>query len=466
MIVMFQHMTAYSPVSNRSTRNLTHNITRRRDSMNSSIGATSVRRLITVVRNTHSRYGPVYNKKLLVKNLIVICVSHLLFSATFYPFLALQSSVTVWHNPVQRGTAFIPANINIGSLLLAIGYLFAALSTLLGPTLVHKLGTNWVLFVFYIAYIIFYSCHFYPVLYLLIPMYMVFGLCFGPVCIGRITFLMTLSSKLSYTAADEDEDNKYLRKTCVIRRVARSFQAAQDFGLILGSIFAAVIISLNFNTQQLYTTFQKEINSTFTTVMTKNNMSLMNDVRRCGSNFDCCGPMCLACNCSATCLETNEVQSCCENYNESCRTDIKPKLEEQTFVFDYTTFMDNIFDVDEAGDRLCGSKACPSSFIISYNSSEYSIVRVLPKKSVDIMTGFFLALAIAALIVALMGLDKIRLVVHQDPLERPEGLAALKAVKESFKDFRLQLAAPLAIFIGMEQAFMFSDFSKVNILIW
>lgn len=60
------------------------------------------------------------------------------------------------------------------------------------------------------------------------------------------------------------------------------------------------------------------------------------------------------------------------------------------------------------------------------------------------------------------GLDRIRMFVYQDPLERPEGLAALRAVRESFRDVRLQMAAPLALFIGFEQAFMYADFSKVS----
>lgn len=50
----------------------------------------------------------------------------------------------------------------------------------------------------------------------------------------------------------------------------------------------------------------------------------------------------------------------------------------------------------------------------------------------------------------------------QDPLERSEGTSALRAVRESFRDTRLQMAAPLAFFIGFEQAFMYADFSKVN----
>lgn len=46
-------------------------------------------------------------------------------------------------------------------------------------------------------------------------------------------------------------------------------------------------------------------------------------------------------------------------------------------------------------------------------------------------------------------------------MERGAGLSALRSVRESFRDPRLQLTAPLAVFMGLEQAFIYADFSKV-----
>lgn len=55
-------MTTYSPVSSRSRYNLHQGGIRRRDSMNSSIGATSVRRLLAVVRGgQHGGHGGMLN---------------------------------------------------------------------------------------------------------------------------------------------------------------------------------------------------------------------------------------------------------------------------------------------------------------------------------------------------------------------------------------------------------------------
>lgn len=246
-------MATYSPISNRSTRNLTHNI-RRRDSINSSIGATSVRRLIAVVRsNTHNihqhRQGPPYSRRILISNLVILCVSHLIVTAGFLPFLALQTSVSVWTTPLEQ--YFQPININIGSLLLALAYFFAAISSLLGPSLLQKLGSNVIFLCSYIVFVVFYISHMYPSLFLLLPMSIFLGLALGPLTLSQITFLMTLSVKLGYMFSEEEEDAKTLRRTCIIRRLARAFQAAHDFGLIIGSILSALLItytvSININ---------------------------------------------------------------------------------------------------------------------------------------------------------------------------------------------------------------------------
>lgn len=38
-----------------------------------------------------------------------------------------------------------------------------------------------------------------------------------------------------------------------------------------------------------------------------------------------------------------------------------------------------------------------------------------------------------------------------------------RSVWDSFKDARMQLIIPLSIFIGLEQGFMYADFSKVRV---
>ncbi|RZC37972.1 UNC93-like protein, partial [Asbolus verrucosus] len=420
---MLEHMAAYSPISNRSTRNLTHNV-RRRDSMNSSIGATSVRRLIAVVRsNTHSnnqtRQGPPYPRRLLLSNLVVLCVSHLIITAAFLPFLALQTSVSVWTTPL--GHFLRPFNINVGSLLLALVHFFAALSSILGPSLVQKLGTNAVFLCSYLVFVVFYASHLYPSLFLLVPVSVVLGLALGPLISSQITFLMTLSAKISYMFSEEDDDSKAIRRTCIIRRLARAFQAAHDFGLIVGSVLSALLI-------------------TYTVKLSNQEY---------GDFFDN----------STAMAGKNRTETGCLNFTleANCTRDKFPPAGYN--IYDYNAFLDDIFDTYE-GTRLCGAQACPPTFLLHFNMSEEGYFHVLPKNTSTVLAIVYAGLCLLAAMISAAGLDRIRMYVYQDPLERPEGLAALRAVTESFKDVRLQMAAPLALFIGFEQAFMYADFSK------
>lgn len=419
-------MAAYSPISNRSTRNL-HNI-RRRDSMNSSIGATSVRRLIAVVRNTSSRSGPVYSKKVLIRNLVVLCISHLLVTATFLPFLALQSSVSVWSLPLEN--EFVPITINVGSLLLMVLYAFAALSSLLAPSVVQKFGINAVLMVSYVVFSVFYAGHLYPVLYVLVPIYILLGLVLGPASLAQVSFLMIISSKISYIFSEDDEDSKVLRRTCIIRRIARAIKGAHDFGFIFGSILSSLLITYSINLS---------------------NSSYGNSTGPIASNLSQKMQ-------NYTALCTNNVSDNPRN----CSSKYEPAYQLSGEIYDYSAFLDDIFDVDESGDRLCGSQACPSKFLLSFNTSNESYFHVLPKTTANVLVSVYVGLVAVGLLVSAIGLDRIRMFVYQDPLERPEGLAALRAVKEALRDVRLELSAPLAVFIGLEQAFMYADFSKVS----
>lgn len=179
-------MATYSPISTRSRYNLNLQgaTNKRRDSLNSSIGATSVRRLLAVVRggphgsqtgisNTlrpifptfrapktsavtkfiwDAKYsfsgrsgGPVYTKKVLIANLVVVCISHLLCSTAYLPFLALQTSVSVWNRPLNDSKV----DIKVGSLLVSGGYMAASIFALVSPSVLKRVGASVVIAVCY-----------------------------------------------------------------------------------------------------------------------------------------------------------------------------------------------------------------------------------------------------------------------------------------------------------------------------
>ncbi|XP_075217840.1 protein unc-93 homolog A [Lycorma delicatula] len=415
-----ERMASYSPMSSRSTRSsstIHHQIqnamlmstattSRRRESMSSSGGTSSVRRLIAVVRSTPSRFGPVYSRKLLCRNFAALCLGHAMITAAFVPLFALQGSISSWWWPPED-TSLNPTsfqlNADVGSLLLATLFALGSLSSLGTPILVHKIGSNWSLILSYTGTCVFFGVHLYPRVYTLIPGYLLMGIWLGPLAGARITFLMTLASKLSYVLSDEEEDEiEYLagitRRELIIERLSRGLHVAQDLGLIIGNFVASLLL--------WYTT-----------------------------------------TASATTSPSN----------------IKD-INDSFFV------LDAMFKTTGSNERICGSMACPLTTNVEYSDTRYGTVSVndsgaynkyvLPCKTTTMLASVFLGCSVMGVALTAAFMDHIKLFIHQDPAEKTDCHAAARVMQETFKDPRLQLAAPLSVFIGLEQGFMYADFSK------
>jgi hypothetical protein len=128
--------------------------------------------------------------------------------------------------------------------------------------------------------------------------------------------------------------------------------------------------------------------------------------------------------------------------------------------------LDAMFLVDGNQERVCGSEACPFTGTTAElppeaNSTvdDTQLMFVLPCKTSAMLASVFLGCSVMGLALTAAFLDRIRMFVYQD---KPTGVAAVWAVRNAFRDPRLQLAAPLAVFIGLEQGFMLTDFSKVS----
>lgn len=189
-----------------------------------------MRRLIAVVRSTPSRLGPVYSRRVLLRNFAALCLGHTTVTAALLPLLALYAAVSA----------------NMGSLLLAALHALASLSSLVAPTLVQRVGCNWTLILGYAHACVFFGLHLYPTPYTLVPAYLALGVWMGPIVSARVTFLMTLASKLSYVVTEEDEvedmDKSSSRRETTVRRLARGLQTAQDIGLVLGNGVTAFLL--------------------------------------------------------------------------------------------------------------------------------------------------------------------------------------------------------------------------------
>ncbi|XP_057664270.1 protein unc-93 homolog A [Diorhabda carinulata] len=390
---------------------------RRRDSINSSIGATSVRRLLAVVRggNQSGPIGrhecPVYTKRILIANLIVICFSHLFSSVPLLSFLVLQSSVTVWYD-----SSVSEINAYRGSYLVAGSFLIAAIMTLLSPCILRILSPGTTAAFCHGLMMIFYLSHMYNTVFVTIPVYILLGIIQGVLYCANISFLLILSHKITGLFHEEDDDGRITRRTVIIRRTARAFQGSHDIGLMLGSLLSAMIISHTFRLNN-------------TNVLVSTNSTVESNV--CTYN-------------------TSYQLPYCQNSTDYSSSNL----------YDSNSILDDIFDKSEDG-RLCGAQACPvSSSSLNSSSIIESGFRILPEHTTNILVTVYGVMCGVAMVLAIFGLDTRRQVIYQNSMDKGSILVALRAVKESFRDIRLQMAAPLAVFIGIEQAFMYASFSK------
>lgn len=111
----------------------------------------------------------------------------------------------------------------------------------------------------------------------------------------------------------------------------------------------------------------------------------------------------------------------------------------------------------DIGD-VCGAEYC-SEEMYFYNESLY--VPTIASGTSRVLVSIWLGLAVLGLGISCAFLDS-RLQEPQANHDRTSVKDILKSVKCAFQDPKLQLAAPLTLFIGLEQGFIYADFMEVN----
>ncbi|KAG7205143.1 hypothetical protein KM043_005512 [Ampulex compressa] len=346
---MLEHMAAYSPISCRSTRTSALSW-RRRDSMNSSAGASSVRRLIAAVRSAPS--GPRPPKKAILRHCAALLLGHASCSAATLPIFPLQAGL---------GT-FSP---HLGPILLALLYASATITSCFAPILVQRLGTNLAISATHVVTTIFVGVHLYPKWYILLPSYAMLGACASPNFLARTSHVNSSATSLALVCVDP-EDPDETRRECLLRRLNRGIKLAEDMGLALGCLIAAVLVKLT------------------------------------GSS------------------------------SNAMRSEI---------------------------EHVCGAEYCPQETYL-YNETLY--LPTLASGTSKILVSIWLGLAVLGLSISCAFLDS-RMKEPHGINERVSARSILKSVKCAFQDPKLQLAAPLTLFIGLEQGFIYADFMEAYV---
>ncbi|CAH0713998.1 unnamed protein product, partial [Brenthis ino] len=173
---------------------------RRRESAASSVGAASVRRLIT-------RQPPQIPKPL-VSRFTLLCIANGLFSTALLPFTAV-------------------AGAEAGALPLATMHTVAAIIAPFSPLILQKSGTRIVITVAHVLVCILFIAHTVETpLSILLPLYAICGITLSPMSLA----LSVSATSLAQAVGDE------CRRRIALRRALRALRAAQDLGLMFGSL--------------------------------------------------------------------------------------------------------------------------------------------------------------------------------------------------------------------------------------
>ncbi|XP_052867915.1 uncharacterized protein LOC128273891 [Anopheles cruzii] len=265
--IIDQYLSNYSPASNRSHRiSVGPTVTtafpfqssslgnRRRDSVNSSIGATSVRKLLTVQNRSYGcrHKVPTHVRSKVTKSFVLVALAHGFMCAALVPLVVLQGSNSTWF----QQESWLAAGPDVGSGLLSLCFAVTAAMSLATTRLVQRFGYSIVLAASYGGLCLFLAAHLYPVILSLVPGYLLLGALLGPTVVCKQSLLVSMAGKLSCSqpecggtstagvGADSYDDHRLLcSRDEQVRRLGRWFRAAGDFGIILGTIMAAFVLT-------------------------------------------------------------------------------------------------------------------------------------------------------------------------------------------------------------------------------
>jgi len=126
----------------------------------------------------------------------------------------------------------------------------------------------------------------------------------------------------------------------------------------------------------------------------------------------------------------------------------------------------------EVDSRVCGYESCPrdaSLLLDEYGNSSWlkgasggSNGPVMPCKTTTILAGVFLGFCAVGALVNALFVHRLRICFNRGPSHKSKFENGLRTLLDTFKDSKLKLITPLLVFIGIEQGFMYADFTKVR----
>lgn len=281
--------------------------------------------------------------------------------------------------------------------------------------IVKKIGYVIVLVASYTGLCIFLLTHLYPLVYVLLPGYLILGVTLGPSWVAKWNLVVFFASRISCGQNDcnntsatldgTDEHKVFCNRDERIRRLARWYHASENLGIVIGAIIAAFVLTCASKNGQCF--------------YGRNDMS--NDIHKSTINDSVHGVK------SVEREHDINVESTTSQLNQ---------------------LFDNFYETNDQGQRICGADSCP--VWIYYGELNYteSIGRIDVHNSTMPLIIAYMTLAIIALTLTCLS----------QQIDNSFKCESIKGMTDT-----LLYAGPMSLFIGTEQGYMLGDFTKVMV---
>lgn len=300
----------------------------------------------------------------------------------------------------------------VGVVSLSVIYGTTVLSCLFAPWLINRLTTKWTMVLAFSLFVAYFAANFYPRHFLLIPLSVLLGVLAGPMWSAQATYVTTLA--LTYA----QHRRLVLESDDVINQFMGVFFGFFRSSHIWGNLISALILGKNET--------DASINSTEFILRTNSEQILTN---------------------------ISEILSfmAYASMRKDSEEDLSPSSGSKNEI------------------SQCGAKTCSCANSASrpadgtYSNDINNLGASIPDSTRYMLLATYLTCGVMAAVVVVALLDQIHLgKTEADPEFSQSSWELCLATVKMLKDTKCLLLMPLVIFVGLEQGFMFGDFTKVS----
>lgn len=291
----------------------------------------------------------------------------------------------------------------LGVVSLSCVYATTVISCFLAPWIIKRVSTKWTLVVAFILFSAYFTTHYYPFPEMIIPSSIILGFAAGPLWGAQATYITTLAVKYSQTTG-QDADylvNKFLCLFCGL------YQTSQIWGNLISVL---LIVSTTGQSNSVHPSQHRILN---------------------------------------------------------------PESGIQDYIHQYYVDVPDVSDgvlhyvANSTGHRpQCGVMSCvePGDTGLIGAPDYGQLVEVIPQTTVYLLVSIYLGCGVMAIVIATALLERFDTAPKHDLYNVTlTGRELCSNTWDMLKDFKCQMLIPLIIFVGMQQAFMFGDFTKVSV---